>query len=88
MVEFWVTTISGPVGVAYPVRLDDDRTRRILFGFDDEMIYIGCGGNRRTAPAEGIVTKSGSILLGRAHSGDFGNSRFIGEAKVRTVGSG
>jgi hypothetical protein len=88
LVEFWVNTESGPVGVAYPKRLDDNSLKTIPFGFDDEEIYIGCGGNRRSALAGGIVARSGSIEMGQVVDGALRRSRFIGEAKVSIDGSG
>jgi hypothetical protein len=88
LVEFWVNTESGPVGVAYLRRLDDNMLKTIPFGFDNEEIYIGCGGNRRSALAGGIVAKSGSIEIGQVVDGALRRSRFIGEAEVRIDGSG
>jgi hypothetical protein len=88
LVEFWVNTESGPVGVAYLKRLDDNMLKTIPFGFDNEEIYIGCGGNRRSALAGGIVAKSGSIEIGQVVDGALRRSRFIGEAEVRIDGSG
>ena len=88
IVEFWVTTESGPVGVAYPIPLNNGRSRTVPFGFDDEIIYIGCGANWRTAPARDIVARSGSLRIGGVHDGAFGSSEFIGEVDVQIVGAG
>jgi hypothetical protein len=88
MIEFWVNTESGPVGVAYPLPLDDDSPRTIPFGIDGDMIYIGCGSSGRTAAAAGIVAKSGSVEMGGVYGGILGDEEFLGEAEIRITGSG
>jgi len=83
LVEFWVNTDAGPVGVGYPVPLDDAVPRTIPFGWEGEIIFIGCGVNLRSAATTGIVDAAGLIETGKTYDGAFGNWKFVGAVEVR-----
>ncbi len=87
LLEYWVNTDSGPVGVAYPIPLDDGKLRTIPFGIYGEAIFIGYGADRASAAAPNIVPESGPIVMERTYDGLYGNWRFVGEAKIQVDGS-
>ncbi len=84
LLELWVNTTDGPVGVGYPIPLDDGRPRLIRFGVDDGAIFIGCGANLRTVPVTNVVSPLGCVEMGKTYDGAWGNWGFVGEAKVES----
>jgi hypothetical protein len=82
LLEFWVNTASGPMGVGLPTPLDDGGARSIPFGIDGDIIFIGCGANFRSLSAPGIVGPAGDIEIGKRYAGNFGKWAFVGEVGV------